>query len=290
MTGLSLMNRLMDPDERPAVAEEHAPAAMTPAPKVQLGAETTRRSSKVRDGLPPVPAPYRDRIVREVPQLEEVWSYLNPQMLYVKHMGFRGNFQRRLAERDPKAIELNAIMEDVKAEAAAFMKVRAVWQFFDADGAGNTLRIFPPGEKEALHAFKFPRQRREDGLCLADYVLPGNNGTRDSIALFAVSSGEGIRERAEQYKQDGEYLKSHAVQALALETAEACAECCTGESEKTTASPTPREQPCLTASRRNTGRAATVSAMRLVPTWKTSRLCSVCCAPRKSASSSPRAA
>ena len=224
MTGLSLMNRLMDPDERPAVAEEHAPAAMTPAPKVQLGAETTRRSSKVRDGLPPVPAPYRDRIVREVPQLEEVWSYLNPQMLYVKHMGFRGNFQRRLAERDPKAIELNAIMEDVKAEAAAFMKVRAVWQFFDADGAGNTLRIFPPGEKEALHAFKFPRQRREDGLCLADYVLPGNNGTRDSIALFAVSSGEGIRERAEQYKQDGEYLKSHAVQALALETAEACAE------------------------------------------------------------------
>ena len=224
MTGLSLMNRLMDPDERPAVAAEHAPAAMAPAPIVQLGVETTQRSSKVRNDLPPVPAPYRERIVREVPQLEEVWSYLNPQMLYVKHMGFRGNFVRLLAERDPKAIELSGIMEDVKAEAATFMKVRAVWRFFDADGSGNTLQLFPPGEKDAVHAFTFPRQRREDGLCLADYVLPGNNGTRDSVALFAVSSGEGIRERAEDYKQKGEYLKSHAVQALALETAEACAE------------------------------------------------------------------
>ena len=45
-----------------------------------------------------------------------------------------------------------------------------------------------------------------------------------SAAIFAVSSGEGIREHSERYKQDGEYLKSHAVQALALETAEACAE------------------------------------------------------------------
>ena len=224
MSGLSLMIRLMDPAERSALAEERAPVAAAPAPKKKLGVEMTQRSSKARRELPPVPAPYRERIAREVPQLQEVWSYINPQMLYVKHMGFRGNFERLLGERDPKAIELNAIMEDVKAEAAAFMKVRAVWQFFDADSTGNTLRVFLPGEKQPLHSFTFPRQRREDGLCLADYVLPGHNGTRDSIALFAVSSGEGIRERSERYKQNGEYLKSHAVQALALETAEACAE------------------------------------------------------------------
>ena len=224
MSGLSLMIRLMDPAERSALAAERAPIPVTSAPKKQLGVETTQRSSKARRDLPPVPAPYGERIAREVSQLQEVWSYINPQMLYVKHMGFRGNFERLLGERDPKAIELNAIMEDVKAEAAAFMKVRAVWQFFDADSTGNTLRVFLPGEKQPLHSFTFPRQRREDGLCLADYVLPSQNGTRDSIALFAVSSGEGIREHSERYKQDGEYLKSHAVQALALETAEACAE------------------------------------------------------------------
>jgi 5-methyltetrahydrofolate--homocysteine methyltransferase len=39
-----------------------------------------------------------------------------------------------------------------------------------------------------------------------------------------VSAGEGIRERAAKYKARGEYFRSHAVQALAIETAEACAE------------------------------------------------------------------
>ena len=43
-------------------------------------------------------------------------------------------------------------------------------------------------------------------------------------ALFVVSAGTGIRERGEEYKAKGEYLKSHALQALALETAEAAAE------------------------------------------------------------------
>ena len=80
--------------------------------------------------VPPAAAPYGERIVRDVPQLEEVWSYINPQMLYGRHMGFRGNFERKLAERDPKALELHGIVEDVKDEAKDYMKARAVWRFF----------------------------------------------------------------------------------------------------------------------------------------------------------------
>ena len=44
------------------------------------------------------------------------------------------------------------------------------------------------------------------------------------MACFVVGAGEGVRERAEDYKERGEYLKSHAIQSLAIETAEACAE------------------------------------------------------------------
>ena len=47
---------------------------------------------------------------------------------------------------------------------------------------------------------------------------------RDAVALFVVSAGDGVREWAEELKGSGSYLKSHAVQALALETAEALAE------------------------------------------------------------------
>jgi 5-methyltetrahydrofolate--homocysteine methyltransferase len=71
-----------------------------------------------------------------------------------------------------------------------------------------------------LHTFHFHRQRKPDGLCLSDYVNP----PQDSVALFVVAAGAGIRQRAEEYKAKGEYLKSHALQALAIETAEGCAE------------------------------------------------------------------
>jgi 5-methyltetrahydrofolate--homocysteine methyltransferase len=47
---------------------------------------------------------------------------------------------------------------------------------------------------------------------------------RDNLAIFVVGTGEGVREVAERWKAQGEYLKSHAFQALAIESAEAYAE------------------------------------------------------------------
>jgi 5-methyltetrahydrofolate--homocysteine methyltransferase len=163
-------------------------------------------------------------MVRDVPQLQELWTYINPQMLYVRHMGFKGNFEQKLAERDPKALELNNLMEEVKAEACRFMKVRAVWQFLPVEAEGNTIRLYDSEAGGLLHEFTFPRQRREDGLSLADFVAPSRNGVRDTVAMFVVGAGQGVRRRYEDYMQKGEYLKSHAIQALAIETAEACAE------------------------------------------------------------------
>ncbi len=44
------------------------------------------------------------------------------------------------------------------------------------------------------------------------------------MAVFVVGAGEGVRERSQAAKEAGEYLASHAIQALAIETAEAAAE------------------------------------------------------------------
>jgi len=75
-------------------------------------------------------------------------------------MGFRGDFEKRLAERDPKAVELSEKMEEVKNEAAEFMKIRACGNSLKAEAAGDSLQLFDPGKKEPLHTFQFPRQRR----------------------------------------------------------------------------------------------------------------------------------
>ncbi len=59
---------------------------------------------------------------------------------------------------------------------------------------------------------------------MSDYILPAADGARDHVALFVVTAGEGIRARSEEAKHAGHYFRSHALQSLAIETAEACAE------------------------------------------------------------------
>ena len=227
MTGLRLMNQLMDPAARDAVLAAHAPAPTAAAAeptREATPAPAAARSSKIRADLPIPAAPYLDRKVRDVPHLAEVWSYINPHMLYGRHLGYKGNFEKDLAARHEKALALFHQMEAVKQAAAQFMKVRAVWQFFEAEREGNSIRLFTPGASTPLHAFHFGRQRKPDGLCLSDYILEAEENARDHLALFVVTAGAGIREKSEAWKQAGEFFKSHALQALAIETAEACAE------------------------------------------------------------------
>ena len=233
MTGLRIMNELMDPATRDVVVSTHifttaAAAPVETAPAVNAG---TARSPKVRTDIPIPAAPYLDRRVREIPNLHEVWSYINPFMLYGRHLGFKGNFEKLLAERDPKALELYHEVEDVKRQAEKFMKIRAVWQFFEAERDGNSVHLFKPafGLSEAasgspLHTFRFGRQPKSDGLCLSDYVLDAEEARRDHLALFVVTAGECVRSHAEEAKERGEFLLAHALQALAIETAEGCAE------------------------------------------------------------------
>jgi 5-methyltetrahydrofolate--homocysteine methyltransferase len=227
MTGLRIMNELMDPATREVVVSTHIFTTANTSlfaeatPQINTG---TARSPKVRVDIPIPAAPYLDRRVREIPNLAEIWSYINPFMLYGRHMGFKGNFEKLLAERDPKALELYHDLERVKENAAQFMKIRAVWRFFEAERDGNSINLFEPGAPTPLHTFKFGRQPKSDGLCLSDYVLDAEEGRRDHIALFVVSAGECVRSHSEEAKQRGEFLMAHGLQALAIETAEGCAE------------------------------------------------------------------
>jgi 5-methyltetrahydrofolate--homocysteine methyltransferase len=227
MTGLRLMNELSDPSKRSGVVESHTHVgvAVLEEPEAALVAPAgDERSPKIRPDVPIPGNAYLDRKVRNVPDLHELWSYVNPYMLFGRHLGFRGNFEKALAERDPRAIELDRTIEEVKQEAAGYMKVSAVWQFFEAERRGNSIALFGPGAQSPLHTFHFQRQRVGDKLCLSDYVMEPESKTRDHVALFVVTAGARIREQSEAAKSAGRYLFSHGLQALAIESAEACAE------------------------------------------------------------------
>jgi 5-methyltetrahydrofolate--homocysteine methyltransferase len=227
MDGLDLANQLFSAVTRDALidrvrAQQAALATPPAAPDRGDGAVAaparTRRAERVAVPAPPDLEPH---LLRDVP-LSHIYPYLNLQMLYGKHLGVRGSIARLLAAGDPKTRAVAMVVDDLKSEAAAqgFLRAHAIYQWFRCRAAGDTLIIKDPAG-EALGRFDFPRQLAGEGLCLADWV---RDDLDDTVALFAVTCGEGVRERVEAWTKRGDYLRSHALGALAIECAEAFAE------------------------------------------------------------------
>ena len=258
MAGLDLARQIVEPARHERLRSEleaqrrklgAAPAA-APAPAAPVSA--TRSSILPVVAEPPQPPDFERHVIANTP-LPQIWKFVNPLMLYGRHLGLKGALARAIGvleergsaarraeaggrsmgvdprelaktEEGQKALELERVVAEVQADcqASALMKPAAVYQFFRAEGEGNRLRLRDPAGRE-LAAFEFQRQPRPDGVCLADLVNPPG-AAPDAVCLFVVTAGAGIRARAEELKQQGDYLKSHVLQALALETAEAYAE------------------------------------------------------------------
>jgi 5-methyltetrahydrofolate--homocysteine methyltransferase len=158
--------------------------------------------------------------------LDQIFRYVNPAMLYTRHLGFKGRFADALERGDPKARDLREQVDSVEREMLRRPDVsaKAVYQFFRAVSEGDLLRVLSSDGSRVLETFHFGRQSRGEGLCLADYTLPADSDRADYVCLMATTIGPGVRALAEEWKQQGDYLKSHILQALALEGAEAFAE------------------------------------------------------------------
>jgi len=82
----------------------------------------------------------------------------------------------------------------------------------------------PLDAKTEIERFTFPRQSVEPFLCLADYLKTVESGEMDYVSFMQVTAGHGVRAEANKLKEQGKFLESHALQATALELAEAFAE------------------------------------------------------------------
>ena len=228
MEGLDLANRLFAAPTRDALVErvrrEQAALAGDDTPGGRPAApvpRAARQGRRVEPVTPPTPPDLERHVLRDVP-LAHIYPYLNLQMLYGKHLGLRGLVERLFAEGDPKARELREIVEGLEREAIEhhLLRAHAVYRWYRARAAGDSVVLFQ-ASGDAVARFEFPRQKDGEQLCLADYV---RDDVDDFLALFTVTCGGGVRELAERWKAEGAYVRSHALQALALECAEAFAE------------------------------------------------------------------
>jgi 5-methyltetrahydrofolate--homocysteine methyltransferase len=230
MTGLDLANRLMEAPARAALLKKNAdrqedlrsrPVAPLPTAAARPAASAVNRSYD-----PPVPPDLKRHVLQDY-ALDDIFRYINPVMLYGKHLGLRGTLAKQLAAGDPKAVKIHRAVTDIQAEITArkLMHPRALWKFFPANAQGDALLVFDGPEGSAPAArFDFPRQRGGEGLCLGDFVLPVESGRRDYVAFFVVTCGQGIMELSRDLREKGDYFKSHAIQSIAIESAEALAE------------------------------------------------------------------
>lgn len=234
MNGLDIANRLLNEDTQEEFVEE-----------VQRAQERLRRGGSTKTNRPVAAQTVPDRseevpILDEVPappdthrhldvgiDIKEIFPYINPQMLYCKHMGLRGNFWKNKENQDPKTLELEEKMLELleQCREERLLHARALWQFFPASAVGQTLVFHDPQTGDPLETVPFPRQQKPPFHSIVDLVRPGDGSTpTDHVALFVTTAGEGIRELSERWKEEGEYLRSHMIQVLALETAEGLAE------------------------------------------------------------------
>jgi 5-methyltetrahydrofolate--homocysteine methyltransferase len=225
MRGLALADRVLSGDEartalageaeerrrsRPAVAEREVNPLAAP--------EVRNASIEV---LPPVAAPdFEEHVFGDV-GLDRIWRYVNPHMLYSKHLGLRGSYWRLKEAGDEKLLELEELADRIRR--SGWVLPRAMYRFYEAYSEGNSVNVVADGRSAAR--FTFPRQATGERLCLADFVRPRQDGLAlDTVALLVTTAGEGIRRRAEELKHEGEYLLCHALQAIAVEAAEGAAE------------------------------------------------------------------
>lgn len=232
MDGLDIANRLKDPAEREKLVETQAEllaAATAEAPAETTDTETdaTPVRSMITNEHAVYPAPdCQPHILRDYP-LSHLRPYLNLRMLLGKHLGLKGNVEALLAQGDEKATELLSVVEELLQQASAdgLIRPQGMYRFFPAQSAGNKIHIYDPEDtSRVLETFDFPRQKGDNHLCLSDFVRPVESGEMDYVGFFVVSAGRGIHDLANKWKEEGNYLRSHALQSLALELAEAFAE------------------------------------------------------------------
>ncbi|MDX5475464.1 MAG: methionine synthase [Bacillaceae bacterium] len=238
MNGLALANKLQNKEELQQLFQDQqekreknvvwsrGSVATTDFPQSEKSVAVKVRSRVSQSVKVFIPNDTRKHLLKNI-TLSHLEPYINKQMLLGHHLGIKGNIEKLLSETDSRTLEINSMVNKLINEAKIHGSITpvAVYQFFPVQSEDEKIFVYDPTDHSVLlETFEFPRQAKEPNLCLADYVKAKQSGEMDYLCFFAVSAGKGIRELSSKYKEEGRFLESHALQALALETAEALAE------------------------------------------------------------------
>ena len=198
-------------------------AAQTPS----AGPSTPRvRSAAVAvDNRVPEPPFWGTRIVKGLP-LAEYGAYLDERATFMGQWGLKpsrkagGPSYEELVETEGRP-RLRMWLE--RAQTDGMLQAAVVYGYFRCVSDGDDLIVLSEAGEER-ERFTFPRQQRDDRLCLADYFRPAASGETDVVAFQLATMGPAVSEAtAELFGKNAyrEYLELHG---LSVQLTEALAE------------------------------------------------------------------
>ncbi|WP_035992473.1 methionine synthase [Leptolyngbya sp. KIOST-1] len=215
-------------------------------PPIHPSTPDTTRSEAVDPTIPrPTPPFWGTRVLTpaDIP-LEEVFSYLDLQALFVGQWQFRKPQEQSREDYDAFLQEtVHPILATWKQRILSenLLLPQLVYGYFPCLAEGNSLHIYdpavmdapihppthPPIHPEPIATFTFPRQKSLRRLCIADFFLPKEMaapGQFDVFPMQAVTVGEIATEFAQKLFQADQYTDYLYYYGLSVQTAEALAE------------------------------------------------------------------
>ncbi|MFZ0693801.1 MAG: vitamin B12 dependent-methionine synthase activation domain-containing protein, partial [Alphaproteobacteria bacterium] len=188
--------------------------------------EIRLRRAELGKGLAvPTPPFFGPRMIDKVP-IRNLLPFLNEAMLFQFHWGFKkaGKSREEFAEWAKR--EVRPIMVKLAKQCADenIIVPKAAYGYWKAAGEGNDLVLFDENGTAEVARFTLPRQNREDGLCIADFVRDISDPERDVIGLQDVTAGARASEVAAEWFKENRYQDYLYLHGFSVEIAEAMAE------------------------------------------------------------------
>jgi 5-methyltetrahydrofolate--homocysteine methyltransferase len=186
------------------------------------------RRLRLGDGVA-VPAPpfWGARVIEHVP-LKTLVTYLNERMLYQLQWGYRKDGKTLEEFRDWAKVELRPVLFKLLERCAVeeILTPRAAYGYWKAAGEGNDVVLFAEDGTTEVARFTLPRQDKEDGECIADFLKDASLGPaqRDVIGLQVVTMGQRASDVAREWFEQNRYKDYLYLHGLSVEMAEAMAE------------------------------------------------------------------
>ena len=193
---------------------------------VDVNHAQARRRRVAAESTPPAVPFWGARVMEAAPKA--LVPFLNERSLYQFQWGFRKSGRSLEDFLGWAKQELRPVLKRMLAlaEERQILKPQAIYGYWKCAGQGNDLVLFEEDGVTEACRFTLPRQPKEDGECIADFVRDIEDGPahRDVIGLQVVTVGQKASDIARDWFEENRYQDYLYLHGLSVEMAEAMAE------------------------------------------------------------------